>query len=89
MNFGFLVSGTWISDFRIPESTDKQNYPNFGIRITIHGSAGSRSLDKGGGRSLPQIFAALGASVWPKNKGELGPRTPPLDPPLHGTKSCF
>ena len=69
MELGFRISA-----FRNPLTS--KNYPNFGTRITIHGSGGSRSLDKGGGRSLPQIFAALGASVWPKNKGGAGAPDP-------------
>ena len=43
----------------------------------------------GGGRSPRKFFASFWTSVWPKNKRGRTPRTPPLDPSLHGTKSCF
>ena len=64
------------------------------------GIGGSRPSDKEGGAGHPEpeiragprlkknIFSALRASFWSKNKvgggGEPGPRAPPLDPPLQG-----
>jgi len=39
-------------------------------------SAGSRPLDKMGGRVSKKIFTALRASVWPENKRGAGARAP-------------
>ena len=42
------------------------------------GARSSRPLDGGGGRSPKNIFSALRASVWSKNKGgRVGPPDPP------------
>ena len=43
-----------------------------------------------GGRRQKNLFSALWASFWSKNKGGRAPRAPPLDPPLRrNTISLF
>lgn len=49
-----------------------------------HTSVPDPDLAIRGAWSPKKIFSAPWASVWTKNKGELGPQGPPLDPPL-----CF
>ena len=56
--------------------------------LQIRGGGGSGHPDpemRGGGTVLKNVFSALRASVWSKNKG----RPPSLDPPVSRNPNCF
>ena len=74
------------------DSFDKKKQGSGGSRPSDKGGRGGRGAGhpdaeiRGGARSQKQIFSALWASVWSKNKGgSPAPRVPPLDSPLQGT----
>ena len=68
----------WVKELKNKFSTEltyKKRYPAPDTDLEIRGVGGSsRSLDKGGA-GLQNLFSALRASVWSKNRGE-GPRPP-------------
>ena len=62
--------------------------PDLQIRGVGGGAGHPEPEIRAGPRLQKNIFSALLASFWSKNKvgggGEPGPRAPPLDPPLQG-----
>ena len=56
------------------------------LDLELRGAPVIQTLRKGAARSPKELFSALRASVWSKNKGGGGrarvPRASPLDPPL-------
>ena len=65
--------------FTVKPRYDAVANPNLQIK---RGGRSYRPWNKGGaGRCQENLFLVLRAPVWSKNKGEPGPRAPPLDPP--------